>query len=106
MYTVDDVLGRLQKAERQLAPSWRVRITFRSGSTWEQVYEPAASWPKPLIEHPPVRFIARQTMALVHFYLREHGMEAVRVDVEPPPGTVDDYGRAVSGEIQLAIIRL
>ena len=105
-YTVEDVLGRLQRPTRQLAPTWRVRITFKDGSEWEQMYEPAANWPTLLVEHPPVRFIARQTMNLVRFYLRELGMEAVRVEVDPPPGTVDDHGRAVVGEVQLAIVRL
>jgi hypothetical protein len=70
------------------------------------MYEPAASWPLPLIEHPPVRFIARQTMNLVRYYLQEQGMEALRVEIEPPPGTVDDRGHEIIGEIQLAIIRL
>lgn len=104
--TVEDVLGRLQRPQKQLAPSWRVRLTFKDGSEWEQMYEPAANWPTPLVEHPPVRFIARQTMNLVRFYLQEHGMEAVRVEVEPPAGTVDDRGREVYGDVQLAIIRL
>lgn len=106
MYTVEDVLGRLQRPQRQLAPSWRVRITFKDGSEWEQMYEPAANWPTLLVEHPPVRFIARQTMNLVRYYLQEHNMEAVRVEVEAPPGTVDDRGRQIDGEIQLAIVRL
>ena len=40
------------------------------------------------------------------YYLQEQGMEAVRVEIDPPPGTVDDRGREVIGEIQLAIVRL
>ena len=106
MFTVEDVLGRLQRPARQLAPSWRVRVTFKDGSEWEQMYEPAANWPTLLVEHPPVRFIARQTMNLVRFYLREHGMEAVRVELEPPPGTTDDLGQPVRGDIVLAIVKL
>lgn len=106
MFTVEDVLGRLQRPQKQLAPSWRVRISFKDGSEWEQMYEPAANWPTPLVEHPPVRFVARQTMNLVRCLLQEHGMEAVRVEVEPPPGTIDDHGREIVGGIQLAIIRL
>lgn len=106
MNTVEDVIGRLQRPERQLAPSWRVRITFKDGSEWEQMYEPAANWPTLLVEHPPVRFIARQTMNLVRYYLQEHNMEAVRVEVEAPAGTVDDRGRVIVGDIQLAIVRL
>ena len=106
MYTVDDVLDRLQRTTRRVAPAWRVRIAFKDGSEWEQVYEPSASWPAPLVDRPPLRFIARQTMSLVRFYLKEHGMEAVRVEVDPPPGTIDDRGREVNGEIVLAIVKV
>lgn len=48
MDTVDDILGSLQRAPRQAAPSWRVRITFTDGSEWEDMYDPAAAWPAPL----------------------------------------------------------
>jgi hypothetical protein len=106
MYTVEDVLGRLQRSTLRLAPSWRVRIAFKDGSEWEQVYEPGTNWPAALVDRPPLRFIARQTMALVRFYLKEHGMEAVRVEIDPPPGTIDDRGRAVRGEIVLAIVKV
>ena len=106
MYTVDDVLDRLQRPTRRLAPSWRVRIAFKDGSEWEQVFEPGCNWPVSLVEHPPLRFIARQTMTIVRFYLREHGMEAVRVEVDPPPGTIDDRGRQVNGEVILAIVKV
>lgn len=106
MFSVEDVLERVRRPARQLAPSWRVRMVFADGSEWEQTYEPAANWPILLVEHPPVRFIARQTMNLVRFYLQEHGMQPVRVEIEPPAGTTDDFGREVLGDIQLAIVRL
>lgn len=96
MNTVDDILGSLQRAPRQAAPSWRVRITFTDGSEWEDLYDPAVAWPAPLASHPPAFFIARQSMNLARFYLREHGMEAVKVVVDPPPGTVDSHGEEVS----------
>lgn len=106
MYTIEDIIDRLQRPARRLAPSWRVRIAFKDGSEWEQIYEPGMQWPAALADHPPLRFIARQTMNLVRFYLREHGMEAIRVEVEPPPGTVDDRGGEVEGEIVLAIVKI
>ena len=106
MFTVEDVLDRLQRPASRLAPSWRVRIAFRDGSEWEQVYEPGTNWPATLVDHPPLRFIARQTMTLVRFYLKEHGMEAARVEIEPPPGTIDDRGREVRSEIVLAIVKV
>lgn len=106
MLTVEDVLVGLQRPRYHTAPSWRVRITFKDGTGWDQTYEPIAPWPAQLIAHPPVRFIARQTMDLVRFYWRELGMEAERVAIQPPPGTTDDRGREVQGEILLAIVRL
>lgn len=96
MKTAEDVLGSLQRTPCRAAPSWRVRITFTDGSEWEDVYDPAAVWPTPLATHPPAYFIARQSMNLARFYLREHGMEAVKVTVDPPPGTVDSYGEEVA----------
>lgn len=104
MHTVDDVLESLQRPASQRAPSWRVRITFRDGIEWEEAYEPDASWPMPLATNPPARFIARQSMKLVRFYLREYGMEAVCLEIEPPPGTTDDQGR--KAQTLLAIINL
>ena len=38
-------------------------------------------------------------MNLARFHLREHGMEAVKVVVDPPPGTVDSYGEEVSSMV-------
>ncbi len=95
MKTVEDVLGSLQQTASQAAPTWRVKITFKDGTEWDDLYDPAARWPVPLAKSPPAYFIARQSMNLARFYLREHGMEAVRVTVEAPPGTVDSHGEEV-----------
>ena len=103
MQTVEDVLGSLRTPTCQRAPSWRVRITFNSGLTCEEMYDPRASWPMPLATSPPARFIARQSMNLVRFYWREHGMAAACLRIVPPPGTVDDCGRKV--QTLLAILK-
>ena len=99
MKTVEDVLGSLQRTPVRIAPSWRVRITFTDGSEWEDIYDPAGVWPMPLAAHPPAYFIARQSMNLARFHLREHGMEAAKVTVEPPPGTTDSYGEEVTSMV-------
>lgn len=93
MDTVEDVLETLQRPACQQAPSWGVRIKFMNGTEWEGTYEPDEYWPKPLVANPPARFIARQSMVLVRYYLREYGIEAVRLLIRPPPGTIDDHGR-------------
>ena len=79
--------------------------TFKDGSATEQAIQPAGKWPKPLAAHPPLRFIARQTLAVVRGLRRELGLEAERVRIEPPPGTTDERGREVKGAIVLAIVR-
>jgi hypothetical protein len=104
MVTVESVLGSLQRPSCQKAPSWRVRITFKNGIEWEEMFEPDASWPMPLVSNPPARFIARQSMNLVRFYLREHGLEAVCLEIEPPNGTTDDQGRRT--QTLLAVVNL
>ena len=105
MITIEDVLGNLQRPACQPAPAWRARITFKDGSATEQPIQPAGKWPRPLAAHPPVRFITRQTLAVVRGLRRELGLEAERVRIEPPPGTIDERGRAVKGEIVLAIVK-
>ena len=104
MDTVEDLLENLQRPTCQQAPSWRVRMKFRNGIEWEATYEPDERWPKPLVASPPARFIARQSMILVRYHLREYGMEAVRLLIRPPPGTIDDHGRQVRS--LLAIVKL
>jgi hypothetical protein len=99
MISVEDLLGCLQRPKSQPAPSWRVRITFADGTEWEDIYDPAERWPTPLATNPPAHFIARQSMALARFYLREHRMMAVRVAVDPPPGTTDNYGQEVKSMV-------
>ena len=79
-------------------------MKFRNGFEWEGTCEPDERWPKALVAHPPARFIARQSMALVRYHLREYGMEAVRLLIRPPPGTIDDHGRNVRS--LLAIVKL
>jgi len=93
MDTVEGVLENLQRPSRQAAPSWRVRIAFKNGVEVEETCTPDAHWPAALAMNPPARFIARQSMKIVRFYLREHGMKAVHLEIEPPEGTVDDHGR-------------
>ena len=95
MHTVEDLPETLQRPACQQAPAWRVRMKFRNGIEWEGTYEPDECWPKALVAHPPARFIARQSMALVRYHLREYGVEAVRLLIRPPPGTIDDHGRKV-----------
>jgi hypothetical protein len=99
MISVEDLLGYLQRPECRAAPSWRVRISFADGSEWEDIYVPAERWPIALATNPPAHFIARQSMNLARFYLREHGMMAVRVAVDPPPGTIDNYGQEVKSMV-------
>ena len=104
MHTVEDLLENLQRPACQQAPSWRVRMKFRNGMEWEGTYEPDGCWPEALVAHPPARFIARQSMVLVRYQLREYGMAAVRLLIRPPPGTIDDHGRRVRS--LLAIVKL
>jgi hypothetical protein len=104
MHTVEDLLESLLRPSSQQAPSWRVRIVFDGGAALEEMYEPDACWPAPLVSCPPARFIARQSINALRPYLREGGMESVRLEIEPPPGTVDDHGRSV--RILIALVRL
>lgn len=104
MHTAEDVLENLQRPSRQEAPSWRVRIAFKNGLEVEETCTPDAHWPAALATNPPARFIARQSMKLVRYYLREHGMKAAHLEIEPPAGTVDDHGRKV--RILLAVVKL
>lgn len=105
MHTVEDVLESLQRPSSQPAPSWRVRISFDGGVALEQMYEPDAWWPAPLVRSPPARFIARQSINALRPYLRDGGMQSVRLEIEPPPGTVDDHGRGVRSLIALVRLR-
>lgn len=95
MHTVEDVLDRLQRPPSQQAPSWRVRIAFVDGVVLEEQYAPDADWPLPLVKSPPARFIARQSMNVLRAYLGKGTMDPVGLEIEPPPGTVDDQGRTV-----------
>jgi hypothetical protein len=99
MDTVESLLDTLLRPACQSAPSWRVRLTFSDGSKWEDIYDPGAEWPSLLAENPPALFIARQTLKLSRFYWRAHGMETVRIEIEPPPGTIDAHGRILRGKI-------
>jgi hypothetical protein len=105
MHTVEDVLERLQRPSSQQAPSWRVRISFDGGVELVEMYEPDACWPAPLVQSPPARFIARQSINALRPYLREGVMESVRIEIEPPQGTVDDHGRRVRTLIALVRLR-
>ena len=105
MHTVEDVLVSLQRPSSQQAPSWRVRISFDGGVALEEVYEPDAFWPAPLVKSPPARFIARQSINALRPYLREGRMDTVRLEIDPPPGTVDDHGRGVRSLTALVRLR-
>jgi hypothetical protein len=104
MHTVEDLLESLQRPSSQQAPSWRVRISFDDGAELEEMCEPDACWPAPLVKSPPARFIARQSINALRPHLREGGMASVRLEIEPPGGTVDDHGRSV--RILIALLRL
>lgn|SRR5512139_2300374 len=95
MDTVEDVLDRLQRPPSQQAPCWRVRIAFIDGIVLEETYEPEADWPLPLVKNPPARFIARQSMNVLRPYLGKGTTDPVRLEIEPPQGTIDDQGRTV-----------
>lgn len=105
MDTVEDVLESLLRPPSQHAPSWRVRISFRNGVELEEMCAPDATWPMPLVTNPPARFIARQSMNLAISHLRNGDMEPVLLEIEPPQGTVDDYGRTVRTMIALIRVR-
>jgi hypothetical protein len=101
MDTVEDVLRILQRPSCRQAPSWRVRMKFTNGTEWEGMYGPDQSWPEALSAHPPAHFIARQSMVLVRFHLFKYGLEAERLLIRPPPGTIDDHGRVVRSLLAL-----
>jgi hypothetical protein len=105
MSTNDDVIRLLMHPQQRPAPAWRVRITFRDGSSADRTVQPAEAWPEALAARPPARFIARQTLGRLRRLRQELGLEAETVRIEPPPGTIDERGREVRRAIVLELAR-
>ena len=105
MTTTEDLMSSLQRPRQQPAPAWHIRITFHDGTSADRTIQSAQSWPAPLAAHPPLGFVARQTLGWVRRLRQELGMDAELVRIEPPPGTIDSHGREVRRDIVLALAR-